>query len=257
MRHRLVLGAVVALAAAAGLALLFWPKPMAEPPPPPAAGPTIDEPVIEHPLPPPPAEASAAPLPALADSDAYLVDALAAVIGTQPAHDYLAVPGVARRIAVTVDNLAREKVPLLTRAVGPVAGGFIVTRDGERLFLGSDNYARYAPYVQVIAQLDAAKLAALYRLVYPLLQQAYGEVGKPGQYFNDRVVAVIDDLLEAPQLEGLPELEQPSVYYRFKDPLLEARSAGQKLLLRMGPANAATVKDKLRALRALIAAPAQ
>lgn len=250
-----MLGAVVALAAVAGLALLFWPKRMAEPPPPPAAGPTIDEPAIEHPL--PPVEAAAAPLPALADSDSYLVGALADVVGAQPAHDFLAVPGVARRIVVTVDNLAREKLPLLTRAVDAIPGGFAVTRDGERLFIGADNDARYAPYVAVIAQLDVAQLAALYRRVYPLLQQAYGEVGKPGQYFNDRLVAVIDTLLATPQVAGPIELEQPSVYYRFKDPALEARPAGQKLLLRMGPGNAAIVKDKLGALRALIAAPPQ
>ena len=251
MRHRLVIGALVAVVAIVGLALLFWPKRMAEPPPPPAAGPTIDEPVVEHPLPPPPVEAPAAPLPALADSDAFMSAALSELIGAQPARDFIATPGVVRRIAVTVDNLAREKVPVLARAVGPVPGSLTVTRDGERIFLSETNYARYAPYVQVIAQLDVANLAALYRRVYPLLQQAYGEVGKPGQYFNDRVVAVID------QLEGLPELEQPSVYFRYRDPALEARSAGQKLLLRMGPANAAIVKDKLAALRALIATAPQ
>lgn len=253
MRHRLVVGAVVALAAAAGLALLFWPKRMAEPPPPPATGPTIAEPVIEHPLPPAPAEAQAPPLPALADSDAYLVEGLADLVGAQPAHDFLATPGVARRIVVTVDNLAREKLPLLTRAVGAVPGSLVVTRDGERILLAGENYARYAPYVQAVAQLDVAKLAAFYRRVYPLLQQAYGEVGKPGHYFNDRVIAVIDDLLATPQVADPIELEQPSVYYRYKDPALEARSAGGKLLLRMGPANASVVKDKLTALRALIA----
>ena len=257
MRHRLVIGALVAVVAIVGLAMLFWPKRMAEPPPPPAAGPTIDEPVIEHPLPPPPVEAPAAPLPALADSDSFMTGALAELIGAQPAQDFIATPGIARRIVVTVDNLAREKVPVLTRAVGPIPGTLAVTRDGERIFLSEDNYRRYAPYVQVVAQLDVAKLAALYQRVYPLLQQAYGEVGKPGQYFNDRVVAVIDHLLEAPQLEGLAELEQPSVYFRYKDPALEARSAGQKLLLRMGPANAAVVKDKLVALRALIASAPQ
>lgn len=253
MRHRLVLGAVVALAAAAGVALLFWPKPMAEPPPPPAAGPPIGEPVIEHPLSSAPAEPQETPLPALADSDPFMLDALGSLVGAQPAHDFVAVPGVVRRIVVTVDNLARDRVPLLTRAVGVIPGSLVVTRDGERIFLSDENAGRYTPYVQAIAQLDVAKLAALYRRVYPLLQQAYGEVGKPGAYFNDRAVAVIDDLLATPVIAGPIELEQPSVYYRYKDPALEARSAGQKLLLRMGAANATVVKDQLTALRALIA----
>lgn len=252
MRHRLVVGALVAIAAAVGLALLFWPKKMAETPPPPPSGPTLaGKTGPDHPLPAP--EPSAPPLPALADSDAFVIDALAGVVGEQAAHDYIATPGVVRRLVVTVDTLARDKVPMLTRAVGALPGALIVTRDGERIFLGEDNHSRYTPYVQVIAQLDVERLAALYRRIYPLLQQAYGDVGPPGAYFNDRVIAVIDDLLATPAVTGPIELEQPSVYFRYKDPSLEARSAGQRLLLRMGPANAAVIKGKLTALRALLA----
>ena len=40
----------------------------------------------------------------------------------------------------------------------------------------------------------------------------------------------------------------------YADPTLEARPAGQKLLLRMGPNNAAVVKTKLTELRAIITA---
>jgi len=44
------------------------------------------------------------------------------------------------------------------------------------------------------------------------------------------------------------------VLYEFADPELDARSAGQKLLLRMGAANAARVKSRLRELRRQITA---
>jgi hypothetical protein len=44
------------------------------------------------------------------------------------------------------------------------------------------------------------------------------------------------------------------VFYEFADPALEAESAGRKLLLRMGPGNAARVKAKLREIRGRIAA---
>jgi hypothetical protein len=44
--------------------------------------------------------------------------------------------------------------------------------------------------------------------------------------------------------------------YTFADPALEARPAGQKLLIRMGPDNAAIIKAKLTELRtAITAAP--
>jgi hypothetical protein len=42
--------------------------------------------------------------------------------------------------------------------------------------------------------------------------------------------------------------------YIYADPALESRSAGQKLLMRMGPDNAKAVKAKLTELRAVITA---
>jgi len=36
--------------------------------------------------------------------------------------------------------------------------------------------------------------------LYPLLQRVYVELGHPDQYFNDRVVEVIDHLLETPEV---------------------------------------------------------
>jgi hypothetical protein len=47
---------------------------------------------------------------------------------------------------------------------------------------------------------------------------------------------------------------RPNVMYTFADPALEARPAGQKLLIRMGPENAQAIKAKLTELRAIITA---
>jgi hypothetical protein len=49
---------------------------------------------------------------------------------------------------------------------------------------------------------------------------------------------------------------QPRVYFEYADPGLESRSAGQKVLIRMGPKNAAVIKAKLRELRAELASKA-
>lgn len=254
MRHRYVVGAVIAFAAISGLVYLFWPKPIAEPPVLPSR--VTDAPLpppIEHPLPESPPDSAAQPLPPLAESDTYLLDSLGELIGAQPANDLVVVPGIARRIVATVDHLGRDKLPVLTRAVGPIPGSLAVVREGDRITLSEANFARYAPYVALVERLDVGKLGALYQRIYPLLQQAYGEIGPEDRYFNDRVIAVIDDLLATPQVAGPIELEQPSVHFRFKDPALEARSSGQKLLLRMGDANATVVKERLTTLRALIA----
>ncbi|MEJ2700374.1 MAG: DUF3014 domain-containing protein, partial [Desulfuromonadales bacterium] len=59
----------------------------------------------------------------------------------------------------------------------------------------------------------------------------------------------IDHLLAAPEVQGPIRVVRPSVRYKFADPDLEALSAGQKILIRMGPDNAAKVKAKLREIR--------
>jgi hypothetical protein len=53
-------------------------------------------------------------------------------------------------------------------------------------------------------------------------------------------------------VQGPIQLTQPKVFYEYADPKLESLSAGQKLLLRMGAANEAIMKVKLREFRKAI-----
>ena len=69
-------------------------------------------------------------------------------------------------------------------------------------------------------------------------------------------------LLAAPASEGPVALVQPHIFYKFADPALEARSAGHKLMLRIGNDNAERIKAKLREIRTeltsgIVAPPAQ
>jgi len=59
-------------------------------------------------------------------------------------------------------------------------------------------------------------------------------------------------MLAAPDVQGPIKLVQPKVFYELADPKLEDRSAGQKLLMRMGPEHEREIKEKLQALRAEI-----
>ena len=63
--------------------------------------------------------------------------------------------------------------------------------------------------------------------------------------FNDRLLEVIDDLQETPDVTGPVYLFKPEAVYLFEDPELEALTAGQKVLVRMGSENASVVKEKL------------
>lgn len=193
-----------------------------------------------------------APLPALADSDAALHESLNGVF-SRTLDEFLVPQEIVRHIVVTVDNLAHKKTAVQLWPIKPTAGEPVVTGDDQQLTLSTDNFARYEPLMKVVRNVDTRQVAAVYKRFYPLFQQAYTELGYPDGYFNNRLVAVIDHLLATPEVHGPIQLVRPSVFYQFADPALEDRSAGQKLLIRMGPDHAATIKLKLRELRREVA----
>jgi len=221
------------------------PQPAAQTEPAPAAS----EPAIKNPI---EAEGSQAqPLPALGDSDPAVRESLGGVFG-RSIEPYLVPQNMLRRFVVTVDNLPRKKTAMQMWPLNPTAGE-LATEGADRSTLSPQNYARYAPLVKLFQNASTPQLVAMYKHFYPLLQETYVGLGYPNGYFNDRVVEVIDHLLATPDVTGPIKLTQPSVHYEFADPSLEERSAGQKLLIRMGSANAAAVKAKLRELRREIA----
>jgi hypothetical protein len=207
---------------------------------------------IQNPV--PTAEPSDTPLPALKESDQPARAALAGVFGEDAVAQYLVPDEVIRHFVVTVDNLPRRKLALNMRPVTPTPGDFVATGEGDNLTLDAANFERYTPLVKVVGAADAKQVASLYVRYYPLLQQSFENLGYPAAYFNDRLIEVIDHILETPEIKGPIKLVQPRVYYEFADPALEARSSGQKLLLRMGTENAAVIKAKLREVRAELAA---
>ena len=103
--------------------------------------------------------------------------------------------------------------------------------------------------MRLVAAADPAQAADVYARYYPLLQEAYQDLGYPARQFHARLLEVIDHLLATPEVQTPIRLVRPHVLYKYADPDLEARSAGQKALIRMGPEHMAVLKDKLRALR--------
>ena len=240
-----------------GLAWYLWSRPDVQPeveisvatPPPAPAQTAPAEPEIRHPVPEPAAPEE--PLPSLDESDAAFGEALAKPYGAEAVGQFLVPDGAIRRIVATVDNLPREKIANQIRATKPIAGNFTVTGK-DQFSIGADNPARYAAFIKLVDTADPEQLAEIYFRFYPLFQEAYAELGFPDRHFNDRLVEVIDHLLETPDLQEPPKLVRPRVFYEFADPALEARSAGQKTLLRMGRENALVVKKKLYELRRAI-----
>ena len=190
------------------------------------------------------------PLPALDDSDAWFL--LEIRNAFHPAFEALLMrEAVIDRLVSAVDNLPRRKIAETIRPVDRLPDAFETDMDNEgRLVLGPSSYLRYDAIVAQVYFADLDTLYDMYLRFYPLLQQAYERLGYLDAYFNDRLVEVIDHLLETPVPDGPIALVRPNVLYEFADPELEALSSGQKLLLRMGPDNSATMKRVLQRFRA-------
>jgi len=266
---RVVIIAVVIVAALGG-GFWWWRTHQPAPPPPPVAAPA--PPPAAPPAPPPPVDAGiqhpldqAAPskaLPSLDESDDYVKGVLSGLLGKKGLA-YLVLGNFIRNTVATVDNLARERATPVAWPVNTTPGAF-ETDGGADAVIAAKNAARYAPFVRFVTAVDTRRAVALYRHLYPLFQQAYKDLGVQGKYFNDRLVQVIDNLLDTPELVGPVKVKRiqipvaggsprESSLYAFADPALEARSAGQKILMRVGPDNAAKLKAKLLDIRSQIA----
>lgn len=199
-----------------------------------------------------PAEPAPQPVPPLNESNVSMTGVFFDLFGAETVRELFNTDEIVRRFVVTIDNLTNRKLPRQHLLVRRVSGPFLVAGEEDDRTISPDNAARYASYVRLAANIDTRKLVAVYVHYYPLFQDAYAELGEPNAYFNDRLVEVIDHLLATPEVEGPIRLVQPHVFYEYADPDLEALSAGQKILLRMGSANAGLVKAKLREIRAAL-----
>jgi DUF3014 family protein len=200
-----------------------------------------------------PAPASTASLPALADSDASVLDALSTLASGGDLRSLLVPSQIIPRIVATVDALPRQSfgssriLPLRTPK------GAIQTQQANGVtVVSARNADRYEPYIAVLESADPHALVAWYKRNYPLFQQAYRELGYPHGYFNDRLLVAIDDMLAAPEPHDLLAVTQVGSHYDFVDPQLQSLSSGQKLMVRLGSANETQFKAKLRMIRTLL-----
>ena len=217
-------------------------------PPVPVPAPTVEQKAPEFPMP-ELAEKPTKPLPPVDKSDGPILEALIGSFKADGLSEFVNMQDYVKRLVITVDNLPRELVPSQMSMVQRIPGPLDVDKAGEVITLSDRNYARYDAFVSFAESLDPRLLVSLYLRFYPLLDQTYKQIGHPTGRFHDRVIVAIDDMLAAPTPTGPVELVQPKVLYRYLDPALQKLSAGQKILIRVGPDNAAQLKSVLRRLR--------
>jgi hypothetical protein len=205
------------------------------------------EPEPEPEPPPPP------PLPLLEESDPEILEQMSALVGAEALERNFVLDMVISRMVATVDSLTGAKVAPLMLPVKPPGGKFMVLGGGEEGVISPENAGRYQTYVDLLDSLDTDQVVALYVLYYPLFQEAFEALGYPEAYFNDRLVDVLDHLLETPEPRDMMPVVQNEAVFEFADPSLEGLSAGQKMMLRLDEEQSRQVRMRLNELRAAVA----
>jgi len=188
------------------------------------------------------------PLPALDSSDSEVRSRLLAM--STPALDaLLGNEALLRKFVVLVDNLARGKLAPRYNPLNAPSGTFTV-QGSDTLQADPNTFQRYTPYVDALTAIPQEALVKTYWRYYPLLQQAYVDLGYPRAQFHPRMLAALDMLVAAPLMPADAVLVQPKVLFQYADPTLEELPAAQKQLMRMGPDNQAKTQQYLKTLRA-------
>lgn len=169
----------------------------------------------------------------------------------------LAQGDVARRAAVLIDNLAEGASPRRQlEPLRPERPFSVLRREGGEAVIDPASYARYDPFADAIASVDARGAAKVYRSLHTVLELAYRALGYPEASLDAVTARALHRIAGAPVAEGdVPVVEREGVF-AFRDERLERAPQVEKHLLRMGPRNTRLVQAKARELLEALGLPA-
>ncbi len=114
--------------------------------------------------------------------------------------------------------------------------------------ISAASYARYDPFGDAVASIDAGALAAAWRALHPALQAAYRALGYPYPTIDSAMLRALRRLEQAPVRDGPVYVEGDGKVWAYADPKLESLGQVEKHLLRMGPRNTRLVQAKAKEL---------
>lgn len=219
----------------------------------PAAEPVVEdlpvEVVVEEPET-PEASTAATPaiqLPSLNSSDNFVFTELRGLQNGAAVVRLLAEDQIIRKFVVFVENISRGEFPQTGLPYKPIGVEMPVRNVDQNLFvMEATAHARFDQVVDTFVSLDADAAMALYRLLSPLFQQAYAEIGFRDSNFDSTLRTAINNVLRTSDIEGPYQLVKPSVMYLYADASIENLQEVHKQLIRLGPENTEKLKDKLR-----------
>ena len=198
----------------------------------------------------PPAESPAAPVVTLEASDEELRARLSAASSSSLLSGALQKDDLVQRSAGAIDGLSQGLIPHKALPIAPPEGKFSTVAADGLTYTDPGSYARYDSYARAIAALDVDLMVSTFHRYRPLMEQAYASLGYPAQDMDNALIRSLDYILATPELTAPAALQRKEAVYQYVDPQLEQLTPIQKQVLRMGPDNAAVIKQQAAVLRA-------
>ena len=186
------------------------------------------------------------PLPTLGDSDALVRDLVSALTPHSAFAAWLIPDQLIRLFVVVVENVADGNNPAARLTPLRPTQRFQTSDDPSQPVIDPASHARYNTHAEIVASIDPVGAAALYRKLYPLITEAYTELGHPEGGFDDTLRRALENLLRTPVLERTETLVPRAAFFEFADADLEDLMPVQKQFMGMGPRNVRAVQASVR-----------
>ncbi len=201
-----------------------------------------ETPVIEEAPVPAPAQD---PLPRLDESDDDIRDAVADIPLGNAGQQYLMSGNLIERGTSMVYLLMQGEVPYKLLPIARPKVAFPIADDGTQVTVSAEGFARYDALAQWLMSLDVKALAVALARFTPLFREAWSYYGEEAEAFDFAVISALDVIGSTPDVDlASARLVRKEAVWLYEDPAIEGLPAIQKQVLRMGPVNAAIVKDK-------------
>jgi len=198
--------------------------------------------------------AEAVAVPPLPESDP-VVRQLVQLMSSHPqVAAWLATDGLIRNFTVVVGNVADGRSPAKQLGVLKPKAPFRKRREADGLHIDPAGYARYNDLANAVDSIDPQAAARVYTTLKPRLEEAHRELGETEPFDRTLEEAIVRLVTTPTAIDSRLETKGAEAY-RYVDPRLESMTEAQKLLLRMGPANARKVQDKLKAIGLALGIP--
>lgn len=186
-------------------------------------------------------------LPELPASDAFVRDLVAGLSSQPQLARWLVTDDLIQRFVGVVVDLAGSSNPSSHVPFMVPEGTFAAVPSDGGMVIAPETWRRYNLISDTFVSLDTERSVELYLQLRPLVEEAYAQLGIPDYSFDDLLAMAIQNVQDIQVPEEPLEVVGADGVYVFADPEVEARRGAEKALLRMGPANARRIQEKMGA----------